>query len=607
MLVDILTNRYDRQYGIDWPREMPGHQRELLLWQKHKEAPYKFAELRNPISEHFLAACRSLFTPEQLVFNEWFERMADGYTTHDGLVLWGPASAGKSHFVGIAFLMEYLADLQNTYCCMVSTTKDMLLLRSFASTIEYLGYLKSNPNFVSPIKYVAQKFAVVPDYMSDTQVASLKAQVKGVAIREGATEDAKSSIMGVHLPYTRACADEFENMGDRAKAFLDAQSNLAACKDFKVIYCFNPQSLYNPGCSVSVPKGGWNSVSVDSESWETESGNLVLHFDAMKSPGRTDPVKYYFLPTDKTIARILKENNGNEDAPNYWTFVRGFPPPMASERTVLTESMVQTYNMLERPRWRDMYDRVRVAALDPSFTSDGDDCVLQTATVGMTENGVLAICFDTTYVLNILGSSGVPVTEQIAQQTVDILKAENITIDHFGCDDSGTQSVADVIAMKLGIGLYRCNFAAKPPDLAVSVANTALASKHYRNVVTWLYYTVKEYGEFGQIKGLPVKAAEEFCRRRLGTKLPRQLESKADMKKRIRRSPDTGDACAILVGLVRERLGVAPGASQFTPGGGRPPGTDVFNSFSDRYNNLDLDQSNRYVSDLGVVSERLVL
>jgi hypothetical protein len=165
-----------------------------------------------------------------------------------------------------------------------------------------------------------------------------------------------------------------------------------------------------------------------------------------------------------------------------------------------------------------------------------------------------------------------------------------VDLENLGFDDSGNQSVADAYEMLMGrSGVYRCNFSMKPPDLPVSAVNPQPASQRYKNIVTWLYYTVHELGQRGQIRGLPADAADQFCKRRLGEKQrPLVLETKKEYKKRLHEgSPDDADACAILAGLARERLGLVPGASEFFPSGVAFPHNEVDNSmFLMRVNNL---------------------
>lgn len=587
----MLPRRTSERFrGIDWPLQngvgIPEHQKHLILWQRHREFPYSSANLLDPVSEHFLIACRILFDTRQLVIHPWFETMAYAYTKFRKNIFMGAASSGKSHFIGLALLLDYITDPQNTYCCLVSDTKDNLKLRSLASAVEYLGYLKNHAKFYCPFKYVDQKSSIVPENTDDFSIDSQKSKIRGVAIKEGSSQDAQVSLAGVHLPRVRSVADEFENMGTRAQSFLKAQSNLGVANDYRQIVLFNPASIYAPGCLLATPADGWNSVNLDSVSWESGSGGYhVERFDGHKSPGIKEPDKYPFLPSAASMEQIKVENHGNEDSPGYWTMVRAFPPPHAEERTVLTESQIKSYNMLEPAKFH--MDYVKMAALDPAFTAGGDDCVLVTAKAGMSIDKVFVLSYDKVFYLKILASDKRPVTQQIVDQVKQILNDEEIKIEHFGCDDSGTQSVADAVAVVLGTGLYRSNFSARPPELPVSVANAALASTKYRTTRAWLYYAIQEFGTFLQIKGLPMKAAEEFCRVRLSSKVqPHMLEPKTETKKRLGRSPDTADACAILAGMFRQVIGILPGQTEYDPAGFVPVGTYSNDDFIRKVNNI---------------------
>jgi hypothetical protein len=559
-----VSQKTHRWRGLDWPVDIPEHQRHLLLWKFYKEAPYKHAELLNPISEHVLEACKLLFTEDQLVIHPWFETQAYSWTYDDFAIWWGSAGSGKSHSLGLFTLLDYITSPDDTFALLCSTTKEMLAMRSFASVVQYLHYLKANRKLVVPFKAIAQPMCVVPEAGED--IAMVKCKILGVAVQMGTTEQARSNLQGVHCRNVRLILDELSALRPAA---IEARNNLAQCPNFKLIGACNPESVYDLAGAYSVPKGGWASVGLDSDSWETSRGK-VWRFDGLKSPGLADPVKYSFLPTRASIDRIIQENNGNEDAPAVWTFVRAFPPPQGLDRTVLTEAMVLAYGMQDTTMWKESY--VRVAGFDPAFTNGGDLPALVFGKVGLDIRGILTICFDRLEYLKIEASSKRPVLEQLVDQLVDLLQVEGVTIDHLGIDDSGTQSVADALEMKLGLGVYRCNFSRKPPELAVSMSNPAPASERYRDTVSWMYYLMGEYAQRAQIRGLPEEAANQLCRRRVKAKLrPLQIESKDDMKKRIHgRSPDAADACVIVAALARERLGVMPGAAEWAPMGVTP-------------------------------------
>ena len=230
--------------------------------------------------------------------------------------------------------------------------------------------------------------------------------------------------------------------------------------------------------------------------------------------------------------------------------------------------MVETYRMKQPVEWRDRFDVI--AAVDPAFTSDGDNAVIVFAKVGMNVEGTMTICFHRKEMLKIEASSKLPIVQQIVEQVRDLCDEEGVSIDNIGFDDSGNQSVADAYEMLLGRpGVYRVNFAAKAPDSPVSAVNPMPSSQRYKNMVTWLYYSVLEFAQRGQIRGLFDETCDQFCNRRLGQKQkPLTLVSKKEYKRRLNvGSPDEADACAIAVGLARERLGLMPGSSEFFPQG----------------------------------------
>lgn len=585
-----LRDTYVRWRGLDWDPGIPIHQRHLILWKKWREFPQ--ADFLNPKHEHCLEACRLLFTKEQLDINPWFERSCKAWTEETFLIEWGCAGSGKSLSVGLFTLLDYLTDPDATFALLASTTKDMLQRRSFASVVKYLQYLKTNRKFHVPFKSLTQPLCVLPESAGDASDA--QCVILGVAVQQGTTEQARQNLQGVHTRYVRLILDELTGLRPAA---MDARQNLAQCFDFKLVGMCNPESLYDQAGLYSVPIGGWTSITDDSEEWQTEYGK-VIRFDAFKSPGIKEPLRYPYLPTQASIDRILKENRGNVDAPGVWTFLKAMVPPQSAERTVLTPAMIKTYNMQDRTVWKEMYRKL--AGLDPAFTSGGDAPTLKTAMLGYDQRGVLTLCYDKTFTLKIEASSPVPVLKQLVDQTLRILDAEDIPLGHLGVDDSGTQSVADALEMIRGVGLYRCNFGSKPPDVPVSVVSSTSAQEKYRDMVTWMYFLVSEFGQFGQIRGLDDEAARQFCLRRVREKQkPLQLETKYDAKKRTKRSPDDADACAIVAAVARMVLGVAPGATEWQSQAGAPPASGPVTSYLSpdllkTYNNLSTTYGRRF-------------
>jgi len=575
------------KYGLRWPAAMHDAQIELYMWKHWRELP-AHAKLKNPVEEHLYDACSILFTPGQLVRHKWFEIQAHSWTYDTFALWWGCAGSGKSHSLGLFTLLDFITDPDCTFCLLASTSKEMLATRSYASVVQYLSYLKTNRKFTVPFKFVASSMTVVPEGLGDDEIVNLKHKIMGVAVQQGTTQEARQKLQGVHTTYVRAVFDELAGMRPAAMA---SRANLSQCFDFKLMAASNPESRTDQCGLFSVPVKGWSSIDLGSREWETPYGKCY-RFDAYESQGLTEPAKYPFLPGKKFIAESLKSCNGNEDAPDFMTFVRAFVPSVGEERTILTEAMVQRYLMMETVMFRD--DITKIAALDPAFTSDGDDCTLVTAKVGYSAAGTMTIAYDKVRFLSISGQRGAkPVTEQIVDQVVQILADEGIPVTYLAVDDSGTQSIADAIAMRTGVAPMRFNYSNRPPDIPVSVSNPTLASEKYRNMVTWLYFSIAEFAERGQIRGLPLAAAEELCRRRVKEKLrPLSLESKADHKKRTHgKSPDTADCCAMIAGVARLKLGVSPGGREWAPMGDKAIFTGLDRGVADRYNNLESSYS----------------
>ena len=606
-------SKFRKKYGLEWSCDMQDPFISLVLWQRFREPKYRSANIPNGNPHELLiSACRTLFTRRQLVMHRWAERMFRSYTVNQGDIVWlGAGSSGKSHIAGLCVLLDYIAsfgmaeddsDPSNIgmYGMMVSTNKEALSKRSLASAVEYLGYLRANASYSVPFKFLSQKFAIVPETVNDENVASFKARVDGVALAEGSETEAKGKVIGVHLPRIRVLADEFENLSEsRANAFLSAQSNLqAGCSDYKCLFLFNPQNRSLPGSRLAEPEGGWDNLDVGTYEWKSAAGIPVERFDALDSPGVKDPKSYPFLPTQAYIDKIMKKG---EDHPDVWAFVRAFPVAEMGAHTIITRQMVKAWGMGDPVEWAHRPDVF--AALDPAFTSDGDDCVLVRGWVGRERSlDRVVVCFDPDpYVIPISATSGVPVLQQIGHAARAKLLEWGVPVDHLAVDDSGTQSVADYMEIISGQGLYRCNYSLKPPELPASVNPDDTIDKKYRNTVTWMYYLVNEFSQYGQIKGLPQKAVEEFCSRRLDKRLKGMLivETKKMYKKRHKdgKSPDTADACAMLVGMVRHRFGLVPGTNTWIGPDVEPSADsdDGLAGLSSEYNNLDsLSGSGRY-------------
>lgn len=593
-----IRTQYKQKYGLDWPTNSHDIMIDLICGRNWRFSEYACGQLLNP-EEHLLRAARALFTSEELTISTWTEQHFRDWARETFCITLGGASCSKSNDYGCLAVLDWVTSPTTTYTVLASTSRDMLRVRSYEAVQRYFSLLKKNPYFLIPGKESkSQTFISCEDISGDMEGLNTtsKASIRGVAVQQGTLEEARTALQGAHLPAVRLILDELSQMREAAIA---ARTNLSiGTLDFRLFGLANPDSVSDLACRYSVPTAGWGSVTVDTDRWETNFGS-VRHHNGFKSPAITEPDgerKYPYLINQKQIDAILKEHNGNMDAPAIWSMIYGMPAPAGRANTIISEGSLTTFHAQDVPVWNSGF--TVVAGLDPAFSADGDDAVFVIGRVGHVVDGRLTIGLGEMFKLKLEASNVRPFSYQILDQVLDLQKQYGFEWSNLAIDDSGTQSIADIVEASTGHKVHRVNFGGKASDLPISIANRNPASDVYANRITELYYAFAEYLQCNQIRGLSPDAANEFCARRLVEgKRPKRLETKVDLKKRIKRSPDHADAVACLIGVVRERMGILPGATALVPEGvPRPQSVAFTNELLQMY---DLDgRSGNYCTPL---------
>lgn len=567
-----------RKYGLDWPAEIHDVQIDLICAKKWREKPFCDADLLDPW-EHLLRACRALFTHEQMSISPWTEAHAVDWTTELFCVTLGCASCSKSNDYGAFALLDWLTDPVDTVTILASTTKEMLKIRSYESVIRYYKILKSSAEFYIPAKESKQITAILNEADPDQpgmDAATDKASIRGVAVQAGTANEARANLQGAHLPYVRLILDEMAAMREAA---VDARVNLSiGAKDFRFFGLANPDSFFDLSCQYSEPNDGWGSVDENSTDWRTRFGK-VRHHNGFDSPAVTEPngvEKYPYLIKQADIDRALAETHGNQDDPQIWTMIKGFPPTAGLEKTVLTQQDITAFNAEDDCEWRNQIVGT-VAGLDPAFTAEGDGCVLQFADVGLTTDFRYRMLFGDTVYIPIEASSERPVVFQILDKCIEELGRRGVPLQNLAVDDSGTQSVADVLDNGMRGRCLRCNFGARASEKPASRTDDTPAKQRFGNQATELWMHVAELVRNDHIRGLPKAACKQLCqrvfKRAVASTVLQRLESKADFKKRTGlNSPDEADAAALCVRAARVRYGLLPGCESLSVDPARPQG-----------------------------------
>ncbi len=476
----------------------------------------------------------------------------------------------NSNDYGLLTLIDWMIDPYDTVSIMASTSVSMLKLRSYESVIRYFHLIHRYSPWAMPGKLRKTDDAIINKDDDEMGNATDKASIRGVAVAEGSEQEARAKLQGAHLPYVRLILDELSQMRPAAMA---VRTNLSiGAKDFKLIGLCNPDSFTDLAARYSVPKraGGFASLDPDVDfEWRSSFGKVRRH-DGLQSPAMLEKdgeKKYPFMLTPSRYKQILAEHDGNDDSPEIWTMVRGFPPMQGKKQTLVTMNEILQSGATEDVKWYDC-PSVTVLGVDPAFSEGGNRAVMQALDVGLDVNMQVKLSFREPRVIKIEASSKIPVLAQVGEAIK--LYAEELSIPEglVGVDDSATQSVADFIAHAYFMQVRRFVSNAKPSEMLVSEKDRMTAKERYYNQSTELWAATAAFIRAGQVRNIPMSAAQQLSQRAMEEdKRPLRLLSK---KKSTRDgnamvagdSPDDMDAVSFCVGLIRYYLQMVAGTAK---------------------------------------------
>lgn len=603
-----ISGKIKRRHGIDFPDGTSDFQIDLMCWKYWRQEPYKSGNIKDP-HELFISAMRSRVNGVQVLSEEewgcspWSEDHVWAWTNEDTLIIWGAGGSSKSWDFGLLSVVDWSIDPHLTITLLCSTSKEVLTKRTFASVVHYHRLLKSK-EFLGFPGYETPSKVSITLAKEEHEAASSKVGIFGVAIKDGPIAEAVGRIRGMHSENVRLVVDELSAMHP---AVWDAKLryNLRiGAKSCKVVGLTNIDSWDDLAGRNSEPVTGRASVGPDTPSWRARGGAYVLRHDGVKSPAIVDPDgerKWPYLLNKSALDKMVADEEGNMDAPAIWTMVRAFPPFVSSSPTILSHAEAAKWGMgvvSDRmfPNWRT--PPTVVVGLDGGY--GGDSCALQRIDVGMDENGRWVLWFDEERTVPVKASAGAPpVTDQILDYTLPLLRMWNVDPRHLGIDDSGPQGLADAFARAWSIAITRFSFGSSAGDLPVSAFSSELANARYVDRSTELGFLFRMYGQYHQIRNVGPKTLRQVTSRETlhrGGKLA-LVDKRTFKKKTGQRSPDEMDAGGMALGVVRYVIGLAPGSSDISPTGPIEavvnPGPGVDDATAAEYNNLESDYSDK--------------
>lgn len=546
---------YQHRYGVQTDRPLNDLELELLCFRTSRTMELggigKYGHFRN--------VC-SIILPK-LKWNPWLERMIeslceDHYAIKEGPVIlrklaWaGAGSVGKTFAAALYGFIWFLADPLNSIVILTSTSAKMVRKRIWPEIARF--YLQVRDNFGDCGHIIDSKTTIQATKGDD------KHAIFAIAVGEGEANKAAANIQGMHAPRIFLVLDEAT---DVEEAILVASANLKKnCTDFTELRIGNAKSRLDPLGEAMTPKDGWNSISVEHEEWATVDG-YCLHFDGFKSPnvkaGRTIYPEIYTYEDYQLALRA------DPNTLEVWMYDRGFPPPDSVSNTVLSEAMVETCD--GRGKHTFISHRKTIAGLDPAF--GGDECILQFGYEGdiESEDGsqVIGIQCTERVKIEIDATDKRPGEFQIAEKTIAELQKRNVQPRDFGCDATGTGSgVFAKIYELFGAEIHRVEFGGKPSELPTSEEDLRPCSETHDRRVTELWFAVSRFVKSRQLKGLDNAVIKELSSRIYEPRNKvKVIETKDKYKARMRKSPDKGDALAVLVEVSRRNGNTPSGKS----------------------------------------------
>lgn len=494
--------------------------------------------------EHAVAAANAIWRQpgnECFTWHPWMESTLAEYCKTDEVISTGPASAGKTQTASLFANLFWLSSPNDTGVIMTSTTRDGLKKRIWSETRNF---------YMHALKTIGNVGRLVD---SDLCIQSYKGATKhgiyGIAVAAGEEQKALGRIIGFHPRRIFVAVDE---LTDVSWAIIEALTNLFTAKQkAQFAGIGNASVIFDSHGKMSEPKSGWNSVTVESERWETKRGGVCLHFDGFKCENVVKGERIYpFLLTKEDIEKTATEYG--YDSPQMWRFRRGFWCPEGTTKTVLSDSLITKFMAMNKAVWEGPTENW--AGLDPAFEG-GDRCILRFAKTGKAESGLDTFELGDSVTIKTSISNKEPIHFQIARQVIRECQSRGVDVEHFGMDVTGEGGgLASIIASEWGAGFHQVEFGGKPSDLPVSDINPKPCSQEYYDKVTELWYSFRTTLMLNRVRGLDSETALEFCKRLYTVDSKIWIESKKDMKARPgNRSPDLADACCVVHSVARHR------------------------------------------------------
>lgn len=558
----------ESNYGLAFPKGTSQLVIELacfkLGWDFKKEISDKMPGKVEEPFRHALRICQLLWAEKFVkiqdkatgALNTYFLDVLHDCCEFKDLAVTGPASAAKTYSCAIFMLICFYSN-PSQFCGLISTTSgkgaerrvwgDVKKLHRNArftdyempvigEIVEYLSLIVFNPGAMFSNKAATQR-----DFRQGIMVIPVAADSTGDA--------ALDVIMGTKQAYMCWMVDE----GPAMPADIMAPRGNLVSNVFQFIMVGNANNRTDPHGRACEPLDGWKMLDPSVKRWEAATLDvLFLHGECSPNDyygeGITKKAKLPFPYLSnafnrKEMAKVyIKE--GGINSFRYWRFGIGYWLGSDLQQTVLSENFVKMHSADQPPKKWGLSRPRAFAALDPGFTAGGDINSLTIIIAGTDITGKPQIVFPSASIEIVpMVTEKKDYAKAVAQEAVRQCKEATVNPQDFGGDVSSDGGITlNEVQNEWGLGGIQLLSSLEPSSLA-----------KYANRVTQYWMGVRDLIATGYVRGFNIHsnyARDLFERRFVDDSRQFKVERKRDMKKRIMRSPDSGDSvsyCSYLV------------------------------------------------------------
>lgn len=565
-----MSAKFTDRYGARWPGEYDDLKIEFECIKMGGRWQFPSGNWGGIGLFHHYRNAQSLCWPED-DHHRWSDLGLKAIVENDVTVFLGSGDSNKTYSMVRWALIDFWVDPEKTLILVSSTDVRGLELRVWGKMKELLNRAKDLWDWL-PGQVLESKYSITPDKIdaANERGRLLQRGIICIPCIQGGRYVGLGKYVGIKSPRLRHVGDEIQFMG---ASFLSAYANWFGKPNFKGVMAGNPLDIMDPLGKAAEPIDGWTSMPAPTKTatWRSRFFNaFVVNFVGTDSPNfdypQDQPPRYDYLIGRKKLEAVAKTYG--KDSLEWSSQCEGVMRPGLVGRRVITRELCRLHHAHDDPLWNGT-SRTLIYACDPAY-GGGDRCVGGWGEFGESSDGKPILCLHPPEIIPINLKLDVIPEDQIATYIKGRLLELGIPVENCFWDSFGKGTLGHSFATVFGSATpIPVDSGARPTkrpvrfDLFVEEDNgygrmekrLKRCDEHYSKFVTEMWFSVREIIQGDQMFGLPEDVMEEGCMREYcmvqGNKY--ELESKADTKERMGRSPDLMDFAAILCEGARQR------------------------------------------------------